>query len=238
MLPAGEVTLVADLEVPAHARGLVIFAHGSGSGRHSPRNRAVAALLWQRGIGTLLVDLHTDEESRRDAVDAHFRIDVQLLAHRLEQATRWTRSAPETRDLPLGYFGSSTGAAAALVAAAARKDDVEAVVSRGGRPDLAKGALERVSAPTLFIVGSADPIVLELNRRALGQMRARAELAVVPGASHLFEEPGTLTMAAHLAGAWFERYLGQVESVARDRDLGPGDDEEPRFEAGEEGRAP
>ena len=204
---AGPVTLQGDLTLPESARAVVLFAHGSGSGRFSPRNRYVAELLNQAGLATLLVDLLTAEEEAIDMRTAHLRFDIGLLADRLIGATRWLKREPATRDLHIGYFGASTGAGAALVAAAELPDAIGAIVSRGGRPDLAGDALPRVSAPTLLIVGGNDPEVLELNRLALAQMRCERQLVVIPRATHLFEEPGTLNEAARLARDWFLRYL-------------------------------
>lgn len=203
-IPAGAATLDGTLELPARSRGLVIFAHGSGSSRHSPRNRAVASVLNRAGIATLLFDLLTaDEDVARAA-----RFDIARLAERLLQATAWARWLAETRGLPLGYFGASTGAAAALEAAAREPQSIAAVVSRGGRPDLASAAaLRAVKAPTLLIVGGEDTQVIAMNRRALAAMTAVAQLVIVPGATHLFEEPGALERAAAAARDWFLRYL-------------------------------
>jgi len=193
-------TLVGDLTLPPGARTVVVFAHGSGSGRHSPRNRAVAGVLVQAGLGTLLLDLLTPDE----AADRSRVFDVELLATRLAEATRWLQRRPGTAGVRIGYFGASTGAAAALWAAAdPATGDVAAVVSRGGRPDLAMSRLNRVRAPTLLIVGSRDEVVLELNRRAEAELRCEHRLVIVEGASHLFEEPGTLMTAAELARDWF-----------------------------------
>jgi pimeloyl-ACP methyl ester carboxylesterase len=186
---------------------VVLFAHGSGSSRHSRRNRHVAALLNEAKLATLLLDLLTVEEEAVDMRTAHLRFDIGLLAGRLIVATDWLTREPDTQRLPVGYFGASTGAAAALVAAAERPDVVDAVVSRGGRPDLAGPALPLVRAPTLLIVGGDDVTVLELNRQALAQLRAEKELVIIPGATHLFEEPGALDEVARLARDWFERYL-------------------------------
>ena len=204
---AGPVTLEGDLSLPEGARGLVLFAHGSGSSRYSPRNRYVARLLNEAKLATLLVDLLTSEEEAIDLRTAHLRFDIGLLAERLVGATDWLAQHPDTRHLPVGYFGASTGAAAALVAAAERPHVVGAVVSRGGRPDLAGPALTRVRAPTLLIVGGDDVPVLELNREALAQLRCEKRLVIVPGATHLFEEPGALDQVARLAREWFERHL-------------------------------
>ena len=195
--------LHGDLSVPAGASGLVVFAHGSGSSRQSPRNRQVAAYLNDRRLATLLFDLLTEDE----AADRRRVFDVQLLAERLEAVTAWTRDDSALNELPVGYFGASTGAAAALIAAADEPDVVRAVVSRGGRPDLATDRLPEVRAPTLLIVGGADVEVLRLNQRALESITAPAALEVVPGATHLFEEPGALERVAELSAAWFTRYL-------------------------------
>jgi putative phosphoribosyl transferase len=199
-----KVTLDGELERPEQALGMVIFAHGSGSSRLSPRNRLVSRILHQAGIGTLLFDLLTLEEGTAQGR----RFDIDLLAHRLVGATRWLMARPEVKGLGYAYFGASTGAAAALQAAALEGAAVKAVVSRGGRPDLAMRHLERVSAPTLLIVGEQDRQVLHLNRLAFVRLAGEKELAVVPGATHLFEEPGTLEQAAKLARDWFVRYLG------------------------------
>jgi pimeloyl-ACP methyl ester carboxylesterase len=204
---SGHAVLDADLVVPADARGLVLFAHGSGSSRLSSRNRAVAAELTQGGFATLLLDLLTAEEDEIDRVTAHLRFDIPLLAERLVAATEWAGSGAETRQLPIGYFGASTGAAAALVAAARVGDAVHAIVSRGGRPDLAGRALLAVHAPTLLIVGGYDPVVLDLNREALALLPGAKRLEIVPHASHLFEEPGALLRVASLARNWFAHYL-------------------------------
>ncbi|WP_437296796.1 phosphoribosyltransferase family protein [Sorangium sp. So ce426] len=204
---AGTAALPGDLAIPERAGGLVIFAHGSGSSRRSPRNRSVAEALWRWGLATLLFDLLTDEEEAEDRRSAHLRFDVDLLARRLLGATDWALARPELRHLAVGYFGASTGAAAALIAAAARPRAVGAVVSRGGRPDLAGAALAMVRAPTLLIVGSADTEVLALNQAALDDLAGPRRLAVVPSATHLFEEPGALAAVARLAGEWFAQHL-------------------------------
>jgi dienelactone hydrolase len=203
----GGLRLDADLSVPAEASGMVLFAHGSGSGRHSPRNRLVAGALGRAGLATLLLDLLTVEEEAAERAGATLRFDVGLLAGRLGAAMDWLARDPRTRGLPVGLFGASTGAGAALVAAADRPDEVAAVVSRGGRPDLAGAALTRVRAPTLLVVGGRDETVLELNRAARERLAGLAELQVVAGASHLFEEPGALEQVAALAAAWFGRWL-------------------------------
>jgi putative phosphoribosyl transferase len=209
---AASVTLEGDLQVPAGAVGVVLFAHGSGSGRHSTRNRYVAGQLQAAGLATLLIDLLTAEEEAVDQHTAHLRFDIPLLAERLVAATRWLGEDPSTRSLRVGYFGASTGAAAALVAVPAIPDRIGAVVSRGGRPDLAGEALPRVKAPTLFIVGGHDLTVLDLNRIAMARMTTPTRLEIVPGATHLFEEPGALATVARLARDWFLRYLPEPAS--------------------------
>jgi putative phosphoribosyl transferase len=206
----GQVSLDGDLAVPAGARGVVLFAHGSGSSRHSPRNRFVAGALREAGLGAVLIDLLTPDEEAVDARTGHLRFDIGLLAERLIGVTDWLGRQPETRDLAVGYFGASTGGGAALVAAAERPDVVGAVVSRGGRPDLAGPALGRVRAPTLLIVGGRDVPVIELNQEATAQLRVERQLVIVPGATHLFEEPGALEQVARLAADWFLRHLGRV----------------------------
>jgi dienelactone hydrolase len=206
-VPVGRVTLEGNLSLPERAGGVVLFAHGSGSSRHSPRNRHVARMLNEANLATLLIDLLTLEEEAVDARTAHLRFDIGLLTERLVGATDWLTQHPDTRHLRVGYFGASTGAGAALVAAAERPDVVGAVVSRGGRPDLAGTALARVRAPTLLIVGGYDLQVIQLNRAAFEQLRCEKQLVIVPGATHLFEEPGTLDEVARLAREWFERYL-------------------------------
>lgn len=206
-IPVGAVQLNGTLSGPARPRGLVLFAHGSGSSRFSPRNRHVASILHRHGLATLLFDLLTADEEVLDAQTAELRFDIDLLASRLVAATDWARRFPETRDLPIGYFGSSTGAAAALVAAAERPSAVSAIVSRGGRPDLAWDHLDRVRAPTLLIVGGEDHAVIELNRRAYSRLAELRRLIVIPGATHLFEEPGALDKVAHLAGDWLGQHL-------------------------------
>jgi putative phosphoribosyl transferase len=205
---AGAVTLEGNLDIPDDARGIVLFAHGSGSGRFSPRNRYVAEALREANLATLLIDLLTSEEEVVDLRTRHLRFDIGLLADRLAGATDWLAQEPDTQGLRVGYFGASTGAGAALVAAAKRPEAVGAVVSRGGRPDLAGEALPRVAAPTLLIVGGEDEPVVGMNREALEQIRAEKVLEVVPGATHLFEEPGKLEEVARLAAEWFVRHLG------------------------------
>jgi putative phosphoribosyl transferase len=216
----GRASIEGDLQIPEGAVGIVLFAHGSGSSRHSSRNRYVAGELNAAGLATLLIDLLTPEEEALDQHTAHLRFDIPLLAERLVAATRWLIKEPSTRSLRVGYFGASTGAAAALVAAATVPDQVGAAVSRGGRPDLAGAALPRVSAPTLLIVGSRDTAVLEMNRAAMARMLAVTRLEIVPGATHLFEEPGTLETVAHLARDWFLRYLPERVAPA-ERQAGP-----------------
>ena len=206
-VPAGAVTLEGDLMIPEGAQGVVLFAHGSGSSRHSPRNRRVAQLLHQSRLATVLVDLLTADEEMADRRTGHLRFDIGLLAERLVEAADWLARQQETRDLVLGCFGASTGAAAALVAAAARPHAVGAVVSRGGRPDLAGPSLPMVRSPTLLIVGGDDEPVLALNREAYDQLQCEKRLVVVPGATHLFEEPGALEEVARHAGDWLERHL-------------------------------
>jgi pimeloyl-ACP methyl ester carboxylesterase len=211
-IPVDEVLLHADLALPDDPRGLVVFAHGSGSGRRSPRNRYVARRFVER-LGVVLVDLLSDEEAERDARTGELRFDVPLLAHRLGRVSEWLAMHPALHGLPIGYYGSSTGAAAALMAAAERPAHISAVVSRGGRPDLATDALPRVHAPTLFIVGGEDRAVLRLNDRARPLLPVSSALYIVPRASHLFEEPGALDEVAELAFDWFIRWLPAEETV-------------------------
>jgi len=215
---AGPVFLDGNLNLPVGARGIVLFAHGSGSSRLSSRNRYVAQLLNQAKLATLLVDLLTSEEEVVDLQTAQLRFDIELLAQRLVGVTDWVARAPETRQLRLGYFGASTGAGAALVAAAQRPEAVGAVVSRGGRPDLAGSALLRVRAPTLLIVGGNDVQVIALNRAALAQLHCEKQLVIVPGATHLFEEPGDLDQVALLARDWFERHLTRTEVPTKEEE--------------------
>jgi putative phosphoribosyl transferase len=204
---ARNVVIDGDLVIPGQPSGVVVFAHGTGSGRHSPRNRAVAAELQRSGMATLLLDLLTEEEEEIDQRTRHLRFDIQLLARRLAVAATWLRSGPDLADLPIGYFGASTGAAAALIAAADQPEGIAAVVSRGGRPDLARDRLAEVRCATLLIVGGADEVVLDLNRQALARLTTAASLEIVPGATHLFEEPGALETVAQLAERWFTRHL-------------------------------
>jgi len=204
---SGTVTLEGTLGITKNPLGLVVFAHGSGSGRHSPRNRYVAKMLRNSRLSTLLIDLLTAEEEAVDMHTMHLRFDIHLLAKRLMEATDWVQRNPDTQTLAVGYFGASTGAAAALVAAAERSDYVKAVVSRGGRPDLAGPSLPHVKAPTLLIVGGDDFPVIDINKDALEQLHCEKKLVIVPGATHLFEEPGKLQEVARLAAEWFKQYL-------------------------------
>ena len=206
-IPSGQALLEGELLVPVSATGVVLFAHGSGSSRHSPRNQFVARTIREAGVGTLLFDLLTQEEETVDMRTRHLRFDIGLLAERLVDATNWIKRDPDTSHLRVGYFGSSTGGGAALVAAAEVGEEIGAVVSRGGRPDLAGDALPHVKSPTLLIVGGNDFAVIELNRAALGHLRCEKRLVIVPGASHLFEEPGALDEVARLASEWLERHL-------------------------------
>ena len=204
-IPANGIKLEGALMIPSDAKGVVLFAHGSGSSRHSPRNNFVAQVLHSAGMGTLLMDLLTREE---DSIYEN-RFDIDLLTWRLERATQWLMEQPQSVSLGIGYFGASTGAAAALQAAATFGPPIGAVVSRGGRPDLAMTALGSVRSPTLLIVGGLDDVVIELNRRAYEKLKAKKHLAIVPGATHLFEEPGTLQEVARLAAEWFKRYVSR-----------------------------
>jgi len=208
-IPADGIRLEAYLSVPAGLRGVVLFAHGSGSSRLSPRNQFVARVLQQAGIATLLFDLLTRDEEAQDAENAHLRFDIPFLADRLIKATKWLAEQPQLEDIKAGYFGASTGAAAALVAAAQLSNDIGAVVSRGGRPDLAGPALAQVAAPTLLIVGGEDRDVIDLNRHAMSQLQCEKRMETIPHATHLFEEPGTLDEVARLARQWFEWHLGR-----------------------------
>jgi dienelactone hydrolase len=204
---SGKVQLDGELKVPQGATGIVLFVHGSGSSRHSRRNQYVARVIHEAGVGTLLFDLLTKEEEAIDAHTGKLRFNIEFLAKRLVDATDWITSQPTTQHLRIGYFGASTGAAAALIAAVELSNIVAAVVSRGGRPDLARNALVKVKAPTLLIVGGSDDVVIELNEDALANLRCEKELKIVPGASHLFEEPGTLEQVAQLASEWFKKKL-------------------------------
>lgn len=218
-IPAGDAELAGDVTIPQGAKAIVLFAHGSGSSRRSLRNRFVARQLAASGLATLLFDLLTPAEEEQDRSTRELRFDVLLLAHRLEHASEYVLRQPETQALRIGYFGASTGAAAALIAAAARPELVGAIVSRGGRPDLAFGALDHVEAPTLLIVGGEDREVIELNRLAFAQLHCDKRLEIIPGATHLFEESGAVEAVARLAATWFRHFL--VE-------LGQGDTEGPQ----------
>ncbi|HYM50038.1 MAG TPA: dienelactone hydrolase family protein [Candidatus Limnocylindrales bacterium] len=206
-VPIGDASLAGDLRIPNASRAIVVFAHGSGSSRLSPRNRFVADVLVHDGLATLLIDLLTQDEESIDIQTAELRFNIPLLAERLGGVTEWLATVPQAMALSVGYFGASTGAAAALIAAADRPDKVGAIVSRGGRPDLALPVLRRVRQPTLLIVGGADDLVLDLNRQALRELAGPKQLAIVPGATHLFEEPGALEQVAALASDWFRRHL-------------------------------
>ena len=208
-VPAGRAMLDGNLTIVAQTKGLVLFAHGSGSSRHSPRNQFVARTLNDAGLATLLFDLLTPEEESVDVYTREHRFDIGLLAERLVYATKWAKQQKQTKDFRIGYFGSSTGGGAALVAAAELPDDIGAVVSRGGRPDLAGDALPKVKAPTLLIVGGEDQVVIELNEQARVQMKCECTIEIVPGATHLFEEPGALERVAKLAAEWFLRHIAR-----------------------------
>ena len=210
-IAAGRATLEGNLAIADGATALLLFAHGSGSSRHSPRNQFVARTLNNAGLATLLFDLLTPEEEAIDLRTGEHRFNIGLLAERLVHATKWAKQQEQTRDLPIGYFGSSTGGGAALVAAAEIPQDVGAVVSRGGRPDLAGEALPKVQTPTLLIVGGNDDIVIELNEQARDQLRCKMKLEIVPGATHLFEEPGALEKVAKLASDWFVNQIGGAD---------------------------
>jgi len=220
-VPIDSIALEGNLVVPDRPLGIVLFAHGSGSGRHSPRNQLVAKALNDGRIATLLVDLLTEDEERVDVQTRHLRFDIPLLADRLAGAIDWLETLEATRALPLGLFGASTGAGAALIAAVSRPERVKAVVSRGGRPDLADQAIPAVAAPTLLIVGGNDDVVIALNQMTLDQLRCEKHLEIVPGATHLFEEPGTLERVAALARDWFNSFLTRNHPVAtaQQRDL-------------------
>ncbi|MGH9766449.1 MAG: dienelactone hydrolase family protein [Blastocatellia bacterium] len=214
-IPAGDAVLDGDLMIPSGASGIVLFAHGSGSSRHSPRNMNVARIIREAGIGTLLFDLLTREEESVDVFTRHLRFDIELLTERLVEATRWVGSQGVTRDLRFGYFGSSTGAAAALMAATRLEEEIGAVVSRGGRPDLAGDALPLVKSPTLLIVGERDDQVVELNQDAYSRLRCEKEMRIIPGATHLFEEQGALDQVADFAAGWFREHLQSYSPQAR-----------------------
>ncbi len=210
VIDIAEGQIEADLRLPERCRGLILFVHGSGSSRFSRRNREVASFLEDKGLGTLLLDLLTRQEERLDVHTSEYRFDIDRLGRRTVVGIDWARRRPELNALPIACFGASTGAAAALLAAADRPSTVRAIVSRGGRPDLAGDSLPAVRAPTLLIVGGDDEPVIEMNRDAMRRLTAPAELAIVPGATHLFEEPGTLEQVMQLAADWFERHLGEV----------------------------
>lgn len=212
-IPSGKIRLEGELKLPKGATGVVLFAHGSGSSRNSPRNQYVARVIREAGVGTLLFDLLTKQEEAIDAYTGELRFDIEFLAKRLVDATNWITTQRATQHLRIGYFGASTGAAAALIAAVELPNIVAAVVSRGGRPDLAAEALPKVKAPTLLIVGGNDDVVIGLNEKALAKISCEKELKIVPGATHLFEEPGTLEQVAHLASAWFKKKLQPRASV-------------------------
>ncbi len=206
-IPIGEIMLEGNLIIPENAKGIVLFAHGSGSGRFSPRNQYVAATLQKAGIATLLIDLLTEEEEAVDMETGHLRFDIEFLAERLTGAAEWLRKNARTKKLAIGYFGASTGAGAALIAAARHPNDVYAIVSRGGRPDLAARFLPKVKAPTLLIVGGNDEPVIQMNKGAMKHLRSVKKLEIIPNATHLFEEPGTLEEVARLATEWFVKCL-------------------------------
>jgi putative phosphoribosyl transferase len=212
-IPVGSIELAGNLLMPEGGRGLVVFVHGSGSSRLSPRNRFVAGIIRSAGIGTLLFDLLTEEEEARDNVTAELRFNIPLLAERLQVAVRWARANSGVDELAIGLFGASTGAAAALSAAAEAPSEVAAVVSRGGRPDLAGDALARVRAPTLLIVGSLDRPVIAMNQQAFDELQCEKQVTIIPGASHLFEEPGTLDQVARFAAGWFQRNLTSLAAA-------------------------
>jgi dienelactone hydrolase len=206
-IPVGDATLDGDLHIPAQASGLVLFVHGSGSSRHSPRNQFVAQVIRAAGLGTLLFDLLTPEEERIDLRTPYLRFNMDLLAGRLEEVTAWVADTDATRHLRIGYFGASTGGGAALIAAARLGQRIGAVVSRGGRPDLAGALLPKVLAPTLLIVGGRDDMVIQLNEAAYAQLQCEKAIRIVPGATHLFEEPGALDEVARIATEWFQQHL-------------------------------
>jgi len=216
-IPIDSIALKGDLYLPKRAKGLVIFAHGSGSSRHSVRNRYVAEVLHQHRLGTLLIDLLSIAEEQIDQQTRHLRFDISLLAHRLVCITEWIKNQAFSKQLGIGYFGASTGGAAALIAAAKKSEYLVAVVSRGGRPDLAGEYLTQVKAPTLLLVGGRDHQVIELNQQALTQLNIQSQLDIIPNATHLFEEPGTLESVAHLAAQWFEQYMEAPTHVTKIR---------------------
>lgn len=207
LIPSGSIHLEGELLIPDNSKGVVLFAHGSGSSRFSPRNRYVAEVIREAKVGTLLFDLLTPGEESVDMFTRQLRFDIGLLTRRLEDATDWLVKISEDHPVSIGYFGSSTGAAAALLAAAHSGNSIGAVISRGGRPDLAESELLKVTAPTLLIVGGLDDVLIELNKEAMEWLRCEKKLAIVPGATHLFEEPGTLEQVAQLAADWFKKHL-------------------------------
>ncbi len=213
LMPVGDITLEGELQIPPNATGVVLFAHGSGSSRFSPRNQFVARMLREAGLGTLLFDLLTREEEMIDSFTRHLRFDIVLLCERLVAATHWLDNVEAARGLRVGYFGSSTGGGAALMAAAKLGEDIGAVVSRGGRPDLASAWLPKVKSPTLLLVGELDTVVIGLNRDAMSRMTCPTELRLIPDATHLFEEPGALEAVAHEAADWFQNHLVPKASV-------------------------
>ncbi|HSW71847.1 MAG TPA: alpha/beta family hydrolase [Chlamydiales bacterium] len=206
-IPIKNVTLQGELEIPSNTSGIVLFAHGSGSSRLSPRNQYVAKVLREHGIATLLFDLLTQKEEQVDDVTAKLRFDIPMLSQRLEEVTDWIRKNSSTKELSIGYFGASTGAAAALIAASKKKNLIKAVVSRGGRPDLAGDSLKNVTAPTLLIVGGNDLVVIDLNEKAYQELTCEKKLSIIPGATHLFEEKGALEKVANEAALWFKEHL-------------------------------
>ena len=215
LISTDSVKLYGDLTIPEKAEGIVLFAHGSGSSRHSPRNKYVAQVLQKKGLATLLIDLLKEEEEKVDEYTAHLRFDIGLLAKRLVDATNWITKNPDTKNLSIGYFGASTGAAAALIAAVDCPDIIKSIVSRGGRPDLAGSLLPRVRAPTLLIVGGNDSQVIEMNEEALNLLKIEKNLVIVPSATHLFEEPGTLEEVARLAADWFVNHLSKTKNQTK-----------------------
>ena len=217
LIPIDSIKLHGDLTIPKNAEGIVLFAHGSGSSRHSSRNKYVAQVLQKAGLATLLIDLLTEDEEKVDDYTAHLRFDIDLLAKRLVDTTNWLIKNPDTKNLNIGYFGASTGAAAALVSSVDCPDAINAIVSRGGRPDLAGPILSRVKAPTLLIVGGNDSQVIEMNEEALNLLETEKKIAIVPGATHLFEEPGTLEQVARLASDWFVIHLTKIKNQTKSK---------------------
>ncbi|HII36833.1 MAG TPA: alpha/beta hydrolase [Nitrosopumilaceae archaeon] len=217
LIPIDSIKLHGDLTIPKNAEGIVLFAHGSGSSRHSSRNKYVAQVLQKAGLATLLIDLLTEDEEKVDDYTAHLRFDIDLLAKRLVDTTNWLIKNPDTKNLNIGYFGASTGAAAALVSSVDCPDAINAIVSRGGRPDLAGPILSRVKAPTLLIVGGNDSQVIEMNEEALNLLETEKKIAIVPGATHLFEEPGTLEQVARLASDWFVTHLTKIKNQTKSK---------------------